>query len=650
MEERISSLKRTQPGDRGARRFQIALIPIVFIVIVVFSFLLTPMAELVLGSNPNEFSMEPEVNYPLQMENYQVIKQIIDVIPNETVEMLSMRFGTYQRKNKGFIIVKLYEDDTPIVSWRIKTEILADNQSRGFKLETPYTFKENCEYSITIVDTYHGMNTVALYMDQTSPVGYYVDDVFHESGCVCYWLDYKHSILGVFIGIVVTLTLITVLVYTILRIHPLPKIMMKPAILFFLICSISLVSVIGVFSFAKGDTWLKYFFCPGEVNYFSYADTGMDFFNSVHYVHTNDPYGQYGTIYPPLANLFFKGVYHLVPERQKDQWNVGGYGSNIFMRRSDQDYRSWMPTELLFLFFICGVSLLTYIVVINYDGLRLKGLFAMAFILSYAYIYAVERGNIIILSMATALFFAAYYDSPKRWVRELALLSLAVSANLKLYPALIGILLLYERRWKDAVRSIIYGVLLFVLPCLVFENGLGNIPICLNQIRGFASSVVANNNGTSFDKVLVSIINIMERCTNTEISKVLYYKTAQMSNCVVFVLCTICGVILKKKWQKVLSCVLGMILLSNQGIYGTVFLILPAIVFFKEEPEFTRSIFLPFIGITLSLANLPVFNNIRDGFSFTSFRLQISLTMLLVYLIVAAIDSLTRNKMHTAKV
>ncbi|MBR0368532.1 MAG: DUF2029 domain-containing protein [Clostridia bacterium] len=640
MEERVSMSPNIPSGKKKGSGMRIALILIAIVAIVTFSFLFTPMVELVLGANPNEFSREPETNLPIEMKSKKVIRQVINVIPNETVEMLSLRFGTYQRKNKGILIIRLCEEDNPVASWRIRTEILNDNEGRGFKLETPYTFKENCEYSVTIVDTYQGTNTVALYIDQKSPVGYYVDDEFRESGCICYWLSYKHSILPTFIGLVIALSAITALFCIILKRHPLPRHAMKPAILFFLICSISFMSVIGVFCFAKGDPWLKYFFRPSDVNYFSYADTGMDFFNSVHYVHTNDPYGQYGTIYPPLANLFFKGIYHLVPEQQKARWTVGGYGSNIFMRRSENDYRAWMPTEFLFLFIFCGVSLLTYIIIVNYDGLRVRGLYALTFILSYAYAYAVERGNIIILSMAAALFFAVSYDSPRRWVRELALLSLAVSANLKLYPALIGILLLYDRRWKEAVRAVIYGVLLFVLPCLAFKNGLKNIPMCLNQIRGFAGLVVANNSGTSFDKIFVSVINVIERCTNTELSKVLYYKTAQISNCVVFLLCIVGGVILKKKWQKVLSCVLGMILLSNQGIYGTVFLILPAVMFFNEEAVFTRDNVGPFVGFVISIACLPVFNKISDSFSFTSLRVQIGLIILLGYVIVAAIRRL----------
>lgn len=645
--EGFTTSESIQSNKKRGRGLKIALIPIIIIAIVTLAFLLTPMVELVLGSNPNEFSLEPETNYPMPMDNNRVIKQIIDVIPNETVEMLSLRFGTYQRSNKGFLIVKLCEDDTPVVSWRIKTDTLGDNQGRGFKLDTPYTFKENCEYSITIVDTYHGLDTVALYMDQANPVGYYVDGVFHESGCVCYWFNYIHSSLGTSIALLIALSVIAVLGYVILKRFPLPGRVLKPAVLFFLICSIGLMSVIGVFTFAKGDPWLKFFFRPSDVNYFSYSDTGMDFFNSVHYLQQNNPYGQYNTIYPPLANLIFKGIYHLVPERQKSRWTVGGFGSNIFMRRSDKDYRAWMPTELLFLFFICGVSLLTYIVIVNYDGFRLKGLFALTFIFSYAYVFAVERGNIIILSMMAALFFAAFYDSPKRWVREIALLSLAISANLKLYPALIGILLLYDRRWKEAVRAVIYGILLFVLPCLVFENGLKNIPICLNQIRGFAGAVVANNNGTSFDKIFVSIINVIERCTNTELSKELYYRMAQKSNYTVLLLCVISGVILPKKWQKVLGCTLGMILFSNQNIYGTVFLILPAIVFFHEEQAFTRSNIVPFIGFATCIACLPIFNSVGDGFSFISFRLQIGLLILLVYVVVATVCTLVSRRVRT---
>lgn len=606
------------------------------------------MVEMFLGTNPNLFAVEQEVNTALPLINNQVFKQAVNVIPNETITELYLRFGTYMRTNKGFLIVQFCEDDVPVASWRIETMILDDYQARKFTLDGPYTIKEGPEYTIKLVDSYRGTNTVAVFMDATNLTGYYVNDEFYPEGCICYRFNYAHSSHGTFVMLLIVLAVIAILGFAILSRRSSQKRVLKPAMLYVLICAIAITSLLSVFMLAKGDPWLNYFFHPSDVNYFSYAETGMDHFNSVQYILGNDPYGEFGTIYPPLANLIYKGFHHMAPQRQKDHWVSGGYGSNIFLRRSENDLRVWMPTLMPFLAFIVVVTLFAYIVIINYDGLRLKGLLAVTIIFNYGYLYAVERGNIILLSLAALMFYVAYYDSPRRWVREIALISLAVSANIKLYPALFGALLLYDKQWKEAIRAVIYGILLFVLPCLAFKNGLHNVILCLNNIKGFVGGINLDNSGTSFDKIICSIYRVCSEHIGIAFPSSFYYDYAGIIARLLLPLSIVCGILLPKRWQKCLCCTLGMILFSNQGIYIAVFFALPAMMFFREENRFTLSNVAPFIGLVLCLVCLPVFNDVGDGFSFISFRLQIGELILLVYMIVETIRTLIA-KVHTPK-
>ena len=39
--------------------------------------------------------------------------------------------------------------------------------------------------------------------------------------------------------------------------------------------------------------------------FYDVTDIGMDFFHSIEYMRGRMPYGQFDTLYPPLANLFF---------------------------------------------------------------------------------------------------------------------------------------------------------------------------------------------------------------------------------------------------------------------------------------------------------------------------------------------------------
>lgn len=54
---------------------------------------------------------------------------------------------------------------------------------------------------------------------------------------------------------------------------------------------------------------------------------------------------------------------------------------------------------------------------------------------TYSILFAVERGNIIILAFVFLMYFVAFFESENKVLKEMALLSLAVSAGLKLYPA-----------------------------------------------------------------------------------------------------------------------------------------------------------------------------------------------------------------------
>lgn len=73
------------------------------------------------------------------------------------------------------------------------------------------------------------------------------------------------------------------------------------------------------------------------------------------------------------------------------------------------------------------------------------------------------------------IFYIFNYDSENKVRRELALISLALAASFKLTPAVLGILLIYNKQWKEVVRVIIYGLIFGIVPFLFFHGGLVNI-------------------------------------------------------------------------------------------------------------------------------------------------------------------------------
>lgn len=113
-------------------------------------------------------------------------------------------------------------------------------------------------------------------------------------------------------------------------------------------------------------------------------------------------------------------------------------------------------------------------------------------------------------------------------LRELALICLACAAAMKLYPALFGLLLLSDKKYKEAVRAVIYGIVLLVVP-FFFMGGVGQIPqmlknsLTLNNNTlsgstgfGYGFKVNATSSiGSIFDWLLLKTIPFILRCLYT---------------------------------------------------------------------------------------------------------------------------------------
>lgn len=92
-------------------------------------------------------------------------------------------------------------------------------------------------------------------------------------------------------------------------------------------------------------------------------------------------------------------------------------------------------------------------------------------------------GNSAMLVFAMLLFFLALKDSESKMLREVALILLAVCAGFKIYPAVFGLLYLKEKRFKEAIRVTIYGIILFCVP-FAFFGGVEGIRLWLGHIKG----------------------------------------------------------------------------------------------------------------------------------------------------------------------
>jgi len=336
-------------------------------------------------------------------------------------------------------------------------------------------------------------------------------------------------------------------------------------------------------------------------------DTGMDFLNSIVYTTGGKPYFQYGTIYPPLANLFFYILNGMVPSGISAKWPKTG-DDILKLRGSILDLRIYQNTVFAWLLYSVIIAVLIFSVVTSYEKNRLKGiLLGIAILLSHGVLYALERGNIILISLFFLLIFTKYFDSDNKVLREAALLALVISADLKLYPAVFGLLLLGNKQYREALRAIIYGIMGFILPLFAFE-GLG-------AFKKYFTLLFSYNNNTNLKDFYSFGFSSLSKSITWKISSFLHldyetiYRTMgqemHIIKAVLAVGLVICFLMAKEKYQKLYIAFLLCILFQDAKEYTFVFSI-PALLelMYGNEPKAEQQTNKWLIFILLCVINL----------------------------------------------
>ena len=392
-------------------------------------------------------------------------------------------------------------------------------------------------------------------------------------------------------------------------------------------------------------TIFSLFFSQGEVFdeifHVDSLDTGMDFFHSIEYTKGRAPYELYETLYPPLANLFFYILYRFIPFWQQHTW-ADTFEGGIAARGTIADQRLWQPSMVLFMAFIVIASLLLVLLIQKLaQDTRCATALGLCFLVSHGVLFALERGNIIILCTILCLFFVFYKDSQNKWLSELSLIALAIAAGFKLYPAVFGFLLLYDKQYKKAIRAIIYGVALFILPFFLFREGINGLSIFFEVLTRHSGVYYLTTRGFSIDKIINSLVFVVAKIFNCEIpfeSLVELLHTGPRFN-ILAILAALSGFFVSKRWQKVLACCLTFLLYQTQGIYILSFLIIPLLCMILEEKMLSWKNVLPYIALLFTQILLPIIDG-EDALTKLSLKygkFQVCLIILLIYIILEAI-------------
>lgn len=207
-----------------------------------------------------------------------------------------------------------------------------------------------------------------------------------------------------------------------------------------------------------------------DVFFIRCADFFMDFFNSIRdAAQGSGVYTERGVIYPPMANLIYLALSRFTPSTYND--------STFENRYSWPSYFAPMMLVVL-VTAVCAIVFFFIVYSVCTTGSRLRrAAFAFFAFFSVPVLYLVERGNIIILSLIALMVYAFTYNSEKRSYREIGLIALAFAFSIKLYPVVFGWLLIADKRYKDAIRCAVYGVLMLIIPSFFFGG-----PVCFYHV------------------------------------------------------------------------------------------------------------------------------------------------------------------------
>ena len=386
--------------------------------------------------------------------------------------------------------------------------------------------------------------------------------------------------------------------------------MIKYFMVFFL-CSLFVSTVMAAAS--SGESWKYMLFHQGP-----YTDMYMDFFNSIRDGGSEDVYSGRNNIYPPLCILIFRIFSKLIDP---------ALVSSTFPQRKLLQIDQISAMIYIIFAIICVMSLMRLIE--SYANIQsvgkkktLASVISFTMIVSYPVMFCLERGNILILSVVFAMFFIFFKDSENKVIREISYIALALSAAIKIYPAIFGLSLIIEKKYKEAVRLMIYGIIIVCGPFVFFINEFRTNPAMITQsalsMLSIGNTIPLSGEANSvFEKLIKNILNFaMNKKNGLNFSSVSIQNFVFMaggSSSVAKAVCMITEAIalvsaffVKREWQRTfLLAYLMLNIPSASNSYALSFLIIPFMIFLFQKQEYRSKDWIYLWCYALILTPLP---------------------------------------------
>ncbi len=354
----------------------------------------------------------------------------------------------------------------------------------------------------------------------------------------------------------------------------------------FIILSLVITSLSLIFTVAHKEIIWDYFLPRIESPQY---DSFMDFFNHISYV--RDPatvyYDMTHACFPPLAYIFYYALSILLPTDATSvhlAWNTQYYAQIVYI-----------------VYVVICVIALVFLMKAVLKHLK-TGKFisiAVCILISNVFVFEVlERGNSVLIVAILLLAALILKDSKSAFCRELALICIAVATGFKIYPAIFGILYLMEKRFWEALRLTIYGIVLFFAP-FVFFGGVGGM-------LQFISNQMAVQS-LPYDS-LYSVVSSVRYFSNKYTGDPLSYDKLAVALQIIFVIVNFVAILNNrlKPWEKVMIlCSIIAFAPSWSGGYTSIFFVIPLVMLLAENRLKYGT--LSFVDKTYTLASVSCF-------------------------------------------
>ncbi len=362
---------------------------------------------------------------------------------------------------------------------------------------------------------------------------------------------------------------------------------------YILFALVSLFLTLEMAYFTNGNSMKNSLFWNGH-----YSDHFMDFFNTLRDSHDLSFVYVRGTIYPPLSILMMYLFSLFLPQEL------------VHLKFAQRKTLQSSQAGMMLYFFFALLCLLCFAWVLE-KYMREQRLGRSRFavlsfiIISFPCIYCLERGNTSLLAMAFCAYFIFFRNSEKPVERELSFVLLALAAGLKLFPATLGILLLYDRRYKAAARTVLYGIASVAVPyllLLLISRGAAPTAAGVIGVRGAYGGPPVLLTSAESDVSLSSLLQNLIKWTSkrgyfsynsTSVSNFVYAlrskglitaKTTETASLVLFLVSEIfmaaVGFLCRKEWQKAFIGVYLMLNIHTIAMHYTLVYLLPVFVMF----------------------------------------------------------------------